>query len=135
SNFLKNLFKDSDKVVRKHLDIPLKNEQWISEKSMIILLQNKFRPFEVIYQASPKWLSPLRYDAFIPELNLALEYQGQQHFIPVEIFGGEEGLQQTKERDKRKLILSEINGVSLEYIHYNENILERIEEIFIRYYK
>lgn len=41
----------------------------------------------------------LRYDIFIPELNLAIEIDGEQHFIPVSRFGGEKNLKDTKYRD------------------------------------
>lgn len=41
-------------------------------------------------------------DIFIPELNLAVEYQGAQHFKAVPLFGGDEGLKKAKERDKIK---------------------------------
>lgn len=33
---------------------------------------------------------PLRYDFYIPNLSLLIEFQGQQHYYPVNVFGGEE---------------------------------------------
>jgi very-short-patch-repair endonuclease/DNA-directed RNA polymerase subunit RPC12/RpoP len=41
----------------------------------------------------------LRFDIFIPEKKLLIEIDGEQHYIPVERFGGEKGLKDTKYRD------------------------------------
>jgi hypothetical protein len=41
-------------------------------------------------------------DIWIPELKLAIEYDGEQHFRPVSVFGGEEGFERTKARDAMK---------------------------------
>lgn len=49
----------------------------------------------------------------MPEYKIALEYQGEQHFSPIDIFGGEEGLKNSQARDKRKKQLSTRNGISL----------------------
>jgi hypothetical protein len=34
----------------------------------------------------------------MPDRNIAVEYQGEQHFIEISIFGGKEGLRATEER-------------------------------------
>lgn len=41
----------------------------------------------------------LRYDFFIPELNLLIEIDGEQHFYPVERFGGEKQFRKSKYND------------------------------------
>lgn len=41
-------------------------------------------------------------DFFIPNQRIAIEYNGQQHYQPVDIFGGEEGFQKTQNRYKLK---------------------------------
>jgi len=53
-------------------------------------------------------------------LNLAIEYQGAQHFSPVAIFGGDAGLAQARERDELKKTLCEQNGTALVYVHHGE---------------
>ena len=55
-------------------------------------------------------------------MNIAFEYQGKQHFEPVEIFGGEENFKKGQERDKIKKELSEKNGIKLIYVNYWEDI-------------
>ncbi|WP_252898792.1 hypothetical protein [Secundilactobacillus odoratitofui] len=42
------------------------------------------------------------YDIYFPKYKIALEYQGAQHFEAISIFGGEAGLKNAQERDKRK---------------------------------
>lgn len=66
-------------------------------------------------------------------MRVAIEYQGKQHFEPVEIIGGKDSLEKQKERDSLKRKLSEENGVKLVYINYWDDITpdlikERIEE-------
>ena len=52
-------------------------------------------------------------DIFVPEERLAIEYQGQQHYEAVDLFGGEEGLIATQARDKRKRELLRLHDVRL----------------------
>lgn len=44
----------------------------------------------------------LRFDFYIPSRNICIEYDGEQHHKPVEIFGGETGFENTKMRDAIK---------------------------------
>lgn len=66
-------------------------------------------------------------------MKVAIEYQGKQHFEPVEIFGGKENFEKQKERDVLKKKLSDENGIKLVYINYWEDITaelirEKVEE-------
>ncbi len=47
---------------------------------------------------------------FIPDLALALEYQGQPHYFDVFVYGSSS---QRKERDQRKVILSQQYGITV----------------------
>lgn len=68
----------------------------------------------------------MSYDIFIPKFNIAIEYQGRQHFEPIDFFGGETGYQQTRMRDLEKKKISVENGVKLTYINYWEDITNRL---------
>ena len=85
-----------------------------------------FPQFTVQREASPSWLNRQRFDIYISELNLAIEYQGKQHYMAIDLFGGEEGLEKTKQRDKEKLYLSKINGVDIVYFSYKDNLTEKL---------
>ncbi len=73
-----------------------------------------------------EWLKPLTYDFFLPEHNIAIECQGEQHFRIIEHFGGKNDYDKRVERDKKKKILSEKNGIKLLYYSsykYNNEII------------
>ena len=68
----------------------------------------------------------MSYDVFIYGLNIAIEYQGEQHFKPVDYFGGGKHFLDTQNRDQLKKKLSQDNGIKLIYINYDETINESL---------
>lgn len=74
--------------------------------------------FEVGSHSVP-WIGGQRLDIYFPDYNIAIEYDGKQHFIPVEQFGGEIGLEETIERDKRKEELCSNNNCKLFRLKYD----------------
>ena len=71
----------------------------------------------------------MSYDFYLPEYNLLIEYQGQQHYEPVEHFGGEEKFRIQQERDKKKRKMAQEKNIELleiSYLDYDkiQNILE-----------
>ena len=114
--------RDAENEVRKHLGVPCIGEGWVSETQLYKLVVSMFTDYEVIREASPDWLGNQRLDIYIPSLNLAIEYQGEQHFKHIARFGGVEGLRQTQERDRRKKHLCKKNKIKLVFFKYNENL-------------
>ena len=74
-----------------------------------------------------KYLGRKRYDFFIPSLNIAIEYDGEQHFEAVDYWGGEETLKRTQESDALKNDFCEYMGIDLLRIPYWE--FDNIDEI------
>lgn len=105
----------------------------LSERLVYFHLKNELPDTKITIQYSPIWLKPQRFDFYIEELNLAIEYQGEQHFFEIEYFGGHDGFEDRIENDERKRNLSKINNVNLEYILHNEDILEKIKSILLKY--
>ena len=75
------------------------------------------------------------YDFFLPgssenPLQLLIEMDGEQHFHPVEMFGGEEGFKRTKARDLEKVQWALDNGYKLARIHSHSK--ERLKPILER---
>jgi hypothetical protein len=73
----------------------------------------------------------LPFDSDLPDYNLCIEYQGIQHYLPVELFGGEEQFkkQQLYDDIKRKYCLdNNIKLVEIPYMDYDniEIILTKI---------
>lgn len=73
----------------------------------------------ILYEYSPSWLGKQRFDIYFPDYNIAVEYDGQQHFVPIEYFGGKVNYIKTKERDKLKDKLAIENKCQLFRIQYN----------------
>ena len=75
-------------------------------------------------------------DIFIPSLNIAIEYQGEQHFIAIDHFGGTEGLIKTIERDKRKFDICNKNNIKLYYMvplkYYHTNGIYNKQNTYMR---
>ena len=63
-------------------------------------------------------ISPLKFDMFLPELKTLIEYQGIQHFQPIEFFGGEQRFLKQKERDNQKRKYCQEKGFKLIEIPY-----------------
>lgn len=62
-----------------------------------------------------------------------IEFDGKQHFQPVERWGGEEAFIKTQERDKRKNDYAESNGIPLIRIKYSD--IENIEAILNKWFE
>jgi hypothetical protein len=114
--------REAENKIRDKLGIPRIGEGWINETQLYKTICYLFPSFSVIREASPEWLGNQRIDIYIPDLSVAIEYQGQQHYEPVEIFGGKEALKKTKEMDKRKKSLCKENGVHIIYFRHDENL-------------
>lgn len=106
--------------------------KWKSEELVYKLTKQIYKKYHVVFQMRPFFLrntqtgGQLSYDIFISELNIAIEYQGLQHFQPVEFFGGEESYNKQVKRDNEKLELSEKNGITLVYINYSDVISKEL---------
>ena len=67
--------------------------------------------------------------------NIAIECQGLQHFKPYGFKNGKERFKDDVERDIRKRKLCEEHNVPLYYINYDENIIEKLNEILTKIQK
>ena len=72
--------------------------------------------------------SKLRFDFYLPYDNLCIEYDGIQHYKPIDFFGGDDEFQKTKMRDEIKNIFCKVNGIKLIRIPYYLGV-DEIEEI------
>ena len=76
-----------------------------------------------------KYKEKLSFDFFIPNLSLAIEYDGIQHFKPIEIFGGQSEFEKNKIRDNIKNEYCLNNNIHLIRISYLDNIEESLSHI------
>jgi len=97
-------------------------EAWTSETILYYIIKKLYPKFEILRHYRPKFLERLEIDIFIKDLNIAIEYQGIQHYKPIKHWGGEDALEKLKKRDAKKKNLCEQNNVKLIYFEYNENL-------------
>lgn len=134
-------FAGPENEIRKLLGFKEIGEGWISETKLFYLIKERFKDHRVIQHGKPKWLGKQHLDIYIPDLNIGVEYQGKQHSMPLEIFGGVGSFHENLKRDKRKKGLCEQNNCMLfevfpendfylflntlqEYIELNDNLTE-----------
>lgn len=69
---------------------------------------------------------PLYFDFYLPDYNCCIEYDGEQHFCPIDYFGGVEKFEKTKLRDKVKTDYCDNHQIKLIRIPYLDyNILDK----------
>ncbi|MEQ9063920.1 MAG: zinc-ribbon domain-containing protein [Vicingaceae bacterium] len=98
----------------------------VSETKMLELIKSLITVHDVLYRSKPKWLERMEFDVFIPDIKLAFEYQGQQHFRPIDFFGGKEVFEKQVKRDKRKKKLCFEHEVTLIEVYYDEELTQEL---------
>ena len=110
-------------------------------ESVIKMLKCNDIRYETEYK--PEWLKNpntnyyLPLDIFLLDYNIGIECQGEQHFKPVEYFGGMDSYKALVERDKIKRNICKENGINVLYfcknknIHpnYSENLFDDVEDL------
>ena len=72
----------------------------------------------------------LRFDFYLPDFNTCVEYDGKQHYEPIEYFGGEEKFQLVKKHDNIKNLYCNKNNIRIIRIKYNQNIEKKLNNIY-----
>ena len=100
-----------------------KGEQLISnylmEREIKFIPQKKF--------STCKYVKQLPYDFCIPQLKMLIEYDGIQHFQPIETFGGKEAFEITLKKDFIKTQWAKKNGWRLIRFDYTQTKDEIID--------
>ena len=93
--------------------------------------------FETQYTfADCKYINLLRFDFAIIQNGKLLgliEYDGKQHFEPIEFFGGQEGFEETKRRDAIKNAYCKSNDIPLLRLPYTLSTKEIKQQIYEYY--
>lgn len=119
-------FRSGENEIRDRLSVPRIGEGWLNEANLLRLIRSLFPDEKVIHQASPAWIGRQRLDIFMPERKLAVEYNGEQHYRPIDRFGGEAGLIATQRRDAEKQAKLQANGIRLIEFRFDEEITPEI---------
>ncbi len=129
SNYL-DTYNEAENAIRIRRGLPIVGEGWISETKIFYLIKKYFGDrTSILHHGRPKWLGRQHFDIYLPEYNLAIEFQGEQHYQPVDFFGGKESFEKNKIRDDRKKVLAKENNCYLICIDKNYIDTDLIQEI------
>ena len=96
----------------------------LTEDLLVKRIKNALRGIKISQGYRPEHLSTTKtgagqhYDIYLHELDIAIEYHGEQHYTPIKWFGGDDKFELIKNLDKRKRMLSKQNGVTQIDIHH-----------------
>ncbi len=100
-------------------------QNYLDNKSIDYEMQKVF-----IDCINPDTNKKLKFDFYIPEKNIIIEFHGQQHFKSVKWFGGDKEFLKRKNRDLIKENYCNSKNINFHVIKYNDNLLNSLESIF-----
>lgn len=121
---VEEILREGENMLREAHGLPKIGEGWVSEMELFNLVQCFFPDAQ--HHVSPEWLKPQHLDVYVHSEKLAFEYQGQQHYEPVDFFGGLKSFEEVVKLDKRKRLKCKKNDVLLIYWKYDEAINEEV---------
>lgn len=101
-----------------------KSLRFASEKRLYDSIRVRY-PDAVSQQRFP-WLGRQSLDIYIPSKKTAIEYQGEQHYRSVEIFGGRKQYRRQRNLDRNKKRLCKKHRINLLYFSYKGNAPGRL---------
>lgn len=123
------LLREAENSYRLNIGAKKIGESWISETELFYKIKNIYSDLEVIQHGRPTWLGRQHFDIWIPKLNTAIEYQGQQHDKPIEFFGGIDAFEKGVRRDLLKKEKCKENKVNLIEVREGYDLNKIINEI------
>lgn len=111
-----------ENVLRVSQGLPKVGEGWVNEMRLYRAVEVLFPDDEVIHHYRADWLGRLELDVYVVQANIAFEYQGIQHYEPLDHWGGEEALERNQERDAEKSRRCATHGTPLVEVKYTEKV-------------
>jgi len=132
---VRNLKNSVENTVRKEFgESKVGEAEWAGESVVYKIVCDLFPTHTVLRHQNPEWLDGLELDIYVPQLAFAVEYQGEQHYLPISAWGGQAALNERKQRDQRKAQLCKKNGIALIAIDYDEPLTkEHISDLLRNY--
>jgi len=120
---------------RKKLGLLLVGEGWTSESELLQIVTTLFSNYEIIFHCR-NWSSiKLELDIYIPELKLAFEYNGIQHYKYNSFFHHtKKEFEEQQYRDRIKKKLCKQKGITLIKIKYTEKLSEQLVLSKLKYF-
>ena len=95
-----------------------KIRMWLESNNIQYIHQKPFKDC--------KDIKPLPFDFYLPDYNLCIEFDGEQHYKPIEYFGGEKRFEYIVKHDNIKSQYCMNNNIELLRIAYFEDVEEKL---------
>lgn len=117
--------RDIENEVREEYGYYRIGEKWISETKMYNIIKELFPKEEIIFHYRAEWLCFLEIDVYLPNLKIGFEYQGKQHFEPIDFFGGKKKFDYQRANDIKKEKLCQDYNVKLYKVNYDDQLTKK----------
>ena len=106
--------------------MPKIGKGWLNETILFNIVRQIFGELDymVVHHARPAFLRRQEFDIYIPDLKIAIEYQGKQHYEAIDFFGGKDALKKRQCLDEKKKRLCKNNHILLIEFKYYESLTE-----------
>ena len=120
--------RDKENQRRIKLGLPLIGNNFRKEQELLFYIKNLFPNKRIVYHDRAILGNGWELDIFIPELNLAFEYYGRQHFNfnGTRYWKNYEEFEAQKLRDRLKRVLCKINQITLIEVYHYEKLDEQL---------
>lgn len=95
---------------------------WLNENNILYESQKRF--------SDCKNIKTLPFDFYLPDFNIVIEYQGVQHYEPIEYFGGEEKFKNQVLRDNIKREYCKKSNIILFEISYCSDLNKELIKLY-----
>lgn len=99
-------------------------KNYLIQKKLDYLPQHRF--------SECKNKKPLPFDFYLPKLNICIEFNGEQHYTPIQFFGGVDKFNLLKTNDEIKYNFCNENKIPLLVIKYDQKNIPDIIDSFIK---
>jgi very-short-patch-repair endonuclease len=126
--------------LRTYNEIKLSNNEIKNRQSdvlyekyiMLKYLDNKKIRYHREYKFDDcKNINLLKFDFYLPDYNLCIEYDGRQHFESMDIFGGDIEFEKRKKNDKIKNDFCKDSKIRMLRVSYFEKNIESLLDLFL----
>lgn len=120
------IFEQTPNHHMKGVGCPICNESYGEKEIRIFFERNniKFERNKKFENCKNKKMLP--FDFYLSDYNICIEYDGKQHYEPIDWFGGIKTFNYIKNNDKIKTDYCKNNNLKLIRIKYTENILDKL---------
>jgi hypothetical protein len=129
---MKEFRRVAENEIRSEIEYKELGKENINEKILLNIICSLYPGTRILHRARPHFLNGLELDIYLPDLSVGIEYQGAQHYQPVEHWGGDEAFRNTKSRDKNKKRLCKKHGIQIVYFSHKEILSRELVQYKLR---